>query len=380
MREEINRILRLVEEGKLDGDQASAMIDALDQAERRGQREPDKPARAGERRGRRRRDRQGGGGAFGSLFDELGIDIGRVVEDALRGVREAASLRGVFAGAGDAWVDDTNNATLAKVEEPTGEDYKAEGNRFVVSEVARLRLTQAEFCANEMHAAALQDVEVSNGVFCDNALRGSSLTRASLTASEVTGNRLNGASMSRLAISSSVFKDNHINGARIRELDLQGAEMRSTAISGAKLKNITLIDGTTLTDVKISGVVGDDWTLAASAWSGVKVVAARVSGLTTNGANLTDCAFIVRRGHPRNRAPGTAPGRTTTEVPFEETTRIRDLTLNDVNLRDCKFTDCKFDGTSIKDIDAEGLRFVDVDFTGMVIDSVDQLKALADVA
>ena len=376
MREEINRILRLVEEGKLDGDQASAMIDALAQAERRAQHAPGRPARAGEGRNRRRR-RHGAGGAFGGLFDELGVDIGRAVEDALRGVREAASLSGVFTGAGDAWVDDTNSATLAKVEAPTGEDYKAEGNRFVVSELARLRLTHAEFCGNEMHAAALQDVEVSNGPFSDNTLSGSSFTRASLTASEVTGNRLNGASLSRLAIGSSVFKDNRINGARIRELDLQGTEMRSTTISGAKLKNITLMDGTTLTNVKISGVVGDNWTLAASAWSGVKVVGARVSGLTANGANLTDCALIVRRGHARH---GAAPGRASGEASFEETTRIRDLTLNDVNLRDCEFTDCKFDGTSIKDVDAEGLRFVDVDFTGMVIDSVDQLKALADVA
>ncbi len=379
MREEINRILRLVEEGKLDGDQASAMIDALAQAERRAQHAPDRPARAGEGRNRRRR-RHGAGGAFGGLFDELGVDIGRAVEDALRGVREAASLSGVFTGAGDAWVDDTNSATLAKVEAPTGEDYKAEGNRFVVSELARLRLTHAEFCGNEMHAAALQDVEVSNGPLCNNTLNGSSFTRASLTASEVTGNRLNGASMSRLAISSSVFKDNRINGARIRELDLQGTEVRSTTISGAKLKNITLMNGTTLTDVKISGVVGDNWTLAASAWSGVKFVGARVSGLTGNGANLTDCAFIVRRGHAAKWAHGTAPGRGSAEASFEETTRIRDLTLNDVNLRDCEFTDCKFDGTSIKDVDAEGLRFADVDFTGMVIDSVDQLKALADVA
>ena len=377
MREEMNRILRLVEEGKLDGDQASAMIDALAQAERRAQHGPDRSARVGEGHGRRRR--HAGGGAFGGLFDELGTDIGRAVEDALRGVREAGSLRGVFAGAGDAWVDDTNSATLAKVEEPTGEDYKAEGNRFVVSEVARLRLTRAEFCGNALQAAALQDVEVSNGPFSDNTLSGSSFTRASLTASEVTGNRLNGASLSRLAISSSVFKDNRINGARIRELDLQSSELRSTTINGAKLKNITLIDGCTLTDVKISGVVGDNWTLAASAWSGVKVVGARVSGLTANGANLTDCAFIVRRGHPRERVHGTAPGRASAEASFEETTRIRDLTLNNVNLRDCKFTDCKFDGTGIKDIDAEGLRFVDVDFTGMVIDSVDQLQALADV-
>ena len=371
MREEVNRILRLVEDGKLDGDQASAMIDALDQAERRAQREPHRPARSGAGRGRRRRHRHGG--AFEGLFDELGVDIGRAVEDAVRGVREAASLSGVFADAGDAWVDDTNSATLAKVEQPTGEDYKAEGNRFVVSELARLRLTQAEFCGNKMHAAALQDVEVSNGSLNDNALSGSSFTRASLTASEITGNRLNGASMSRLAIGSSVFKGNRINAARIRELDLQSSEVRSTTVNGTKLKNITLTDGTTLTDVKISGVVGDNWTLIASAWSGVKVLAARVSGLTANRANLTDCAFTGRPGH------ATAAGSFSADASREATTRIRDLALNNVNLRDCEFADCKLDGTSITDVDAEGLRFVDVDFTGMVIDSVDQLKALADV-
>ena len=235
MREEINRILKLVEDGKLTGDQASAMIDALDAADRR--------SRNSERRHRSRhaRHRRGGSRAFGGLLDELGVDIGRAVEDALRGLGDVGGLAQVFGGAdGDDWVDDTNRATLAKVEEPTGQDYKAEGNRIVVSELKRLALTQAEFCDNTMHAAALQDVEVTNGPLSRNTLRGSSLKRASLTASEVTGNTLNGASLSRLSVTSSVFADNTVNGAQIRELSMQSAEVRSTKINGSKLKDINL--------------------------------------------------------------------------------------------------------------------------------------------
>lgn len=333
MREEINRILKLVEDGKLTGDQASAMIDALDSAERRSRRSETRH----HGRERRHRHRHGGARAFGGLLDELGVDIGRAVEDALRGLSDVGGLAQVFGGAdGDDWVDETNKATLAKVEEPTGQDYKAEGNRIVVSELKRLDLTQAEFCENTMHAAALQDAEVANGPLSRNTLRGSSLKRASLTASEVTGNTLNGASLSRLSVTSSVFADNAVNGAQIRALSMQSAEVRSTKVNGSKLKDIDLTGGSRLDHVKISGVVAEGWELAGSALVRVKFA----------GSN-------------------------------DEPIRIRDLTLDGVNLNACEFAGCTFDGTTIKGVDAEDLRFVDVDFTGMTIDSAERLRALA---
>ena len=336
MREEVNRILKLVEDGKLTGDQASAMIDALDSAERRSRRSETRH----QGRERRHRHRHGGGRAFGGLLDELGLDIGRAVEDALRGVRDAGGLAYAFGGAAGAdWVDDTNSATLAKAEQPTGDDYKVEGNRLVVSELKNLDLKQAEFCDNTMHAAALHDVEVVNGPLCRNTLRGASLKRASLTASDVTGNTLNGASLNRIALTSSVFKDNSVNGAHVRELDMSSAEIRSTKIAGSKVKAVTLGDGTKLSKVKIKGVVGERWKLVASTLSGVKFAA------------LTD-----------------------------EAMRVRDLDFERVSLTGCDFVGCTFDGTTIRDVDAENLRFLGVDFTGMTIDSAERLKALATTA
>ena len=56
MREEINRILKLVEDGKLTGDQASAMIDALDAADRRSR----NSERRHQSRHARHRHRRGG--------------------------------------------------------------------------------------------------------------------------------------------------------------------------------------------------------------------------------------------------------------------------------------------------------------------------------
>ena len=382
MHEEIKRILKLVEEGKLTGEQASAMIDALEQAERRAARGPERGARASKDDRRRHGNRRRRERVFGGVLDDLGAYIGHAVDEAMRGVGKGSILRGVFvtAGVDEDWVDDTNSATLAKVEEPSGEDFKAEGNRMVVSELARLHLRQAEFCDNEMHAAALRDVEVADGPLSRNALRGSSLKRASFTASKVTGNQLNGASLSHLTVTSSVFKDNVLNGAQIRELDMQSAEIRSTTLAGAKLRNITLVDGASLTDVKISGVVGEHWKLAASHWSGVRIAAARVSGLTANAANLTDCAITTGTGHRRTWTRGRDRVGVPADLAAEEFTRVRDLTLDTVNLKGCEFIDCTFDGTTIKDVDAEGLRFVGVDFTGLTIDSVARFKALASVS
>ena len=328
MREEINRILKLVEDGKLKGDQASDMIEALRATEDR--------ARGGRRhRGRRQRHGQRG---FGGLFDELGSDLVGAVEDALRGLGGVGGLAQVFGGAtgGEDWVDESNKATLAKPEEPTGHDFKVEDNRIVVSELARLKLVQAEFCGNAMHAAALQDVEVLNGPFNRNVLRGSSLKRSSFAASDATGNEFNGASLKRLSITSSVFKDNRVNGTRIRELKMQSAEVRGTRINGSKLARITLSGGSVLDDSRINGVVADDWEADASALVRVKLA----------GKN-------------------------------DEPAHIRGLVLRGANLTDCSFVGCTFDATAIEGVTAADLRFEDVDFTGMRIGSVEQLTELA---
>ncbi len=354
VRDQINRILKLVEDGKLTGEQASEMLAALDKARRDAGRHGGGRRRAGRHRdGHHRRRHEGG---LGDFLEGVGSDLRRVVQDALRDAKASDALRGVF---DDEWVNDSNDAAFAQTEEPSGKNYRLRDNRLVVARLTDLQLDEAEFCGNELHASALQDVAVSHGVFNDNALRGSSLRRASIRRSAVTNNRC--------------------NGAQIRALSLVDSKLHSVTLNGVKLKNMMLRDGARLVDVEMSGVAASDWVLAASSWSGGKLKGATIADLSLTNASLTDCTFGNRKW-TLGRRRGDGDGDDFFDVNVELAT-IRGLSLTNVTLKGCEFINCVFQGTTIRDLELAGpLRFEGVDFTGLTVSSAEQLRKLAGTA
>ena len=351
MREEINRILKLVEDGKLTGEQASEMIAVLSEAggrarqqrgpvrhrvvEQRQRRREERQERDHERRERHRHQRRHRRGRFNDLFDDIGIDIRQVVDEALRSVNIGQTLRGMFdPGGGDPWAGDSNRATFAKAEEPTGSNHKVEDNHVVVSQIGDLRLDNAEFCGNQLHAAAVQDVAVVEGVCNDNAWRGSSLKRATVEHSTLADNQFNGTQVAKLTMGRSTFSGNKLSGVQIRELGLADSKLDGCQMHHARLRNVMLKDRAHLADVTLSDVVGNNCVLESSSWSRVTFKGTTIGGLTAEGANLVNCTFV----------------------------------------------NCKFDGTAMRNVDGENLRFEDVDFSGLTISSTAQLSALADAA
>lgn len=223
MQEEVKRILKLLEEGKLNGEQAREMINVLNDAEQRAGRG---------QRGWRHRRRRG----FESAFDGLGADVEQAVENAV------GSVLGALGGRkGDDWLDESNDAIFANAERPVGEGYQLGNNRIVVSRLAGLRLHNAQFCANEMHASALVDLHCKDCSFNDNVLRASSLKRVDLDGSDVIGNVVDGSQLAGLKLDSSSLLKNTFKGVRLKKLVLSaGANLTGTRFSGINGGGLTL--------------------------------------------------------------------------------------------------------------------------------------------
>ncbi len=350
MQDEVKRILKLLEDGVLDGEQAQTIIGVLDDAERRAERG---------RRDGSHRYRPG----LEKPFEGLGADIERAVENAV------GSVLGALGGlAGEDWLNESNDATFANAEQPVGEHYDMRDNRIVVSRLAGLRLNKAAFRGNEMHASALTELALNDASFNGNALRGSSLKRGTVERGAVNDNRLDGSQLAGLELRDSSLLENHFKGARIRALEMSGAEMRQCSFKAAKLKNVTLRNGASLADTKLSGIVGSDWTLDDSRWTDVRLRGAVVTRLVARQANFEHCNF--RNG---DGARGEVVGG-----PAAAAGVMRDLTLARVTMRGCEFSHCTFDGTVIENIElAENLRFERVDFSGRTIGALHELEALA---
>ena len=354
MQDEVKRILQLLEDGVLDGEQAQTIIGVLDDAERRAE------------RGRRdggHRHRPG----FAKPFEGLGADIERAVENAV------GSVLGALGGlTGEDWLNESNDATFANAEQPVGEHYEMRDNRVVVSRLAGLRLNKVAFSGNEMHASALTELALNDSVFVLNTFRGSSLKRGNVERGAVTDNRINGSQLVGLKLRDSSLVKNAFKGVQIRALEMSGAEMCKCSLKAAKLKNVTLGKGTSLDHVRLAGIVGRDWTLDDSRWTGVRLEGAVVTRLVAKQANLEDC--YIDYGEDGDGEDGdAAAARVDAEAGV-----MRDLTLARVTMRGCVFSHCTFDGTVIANIElAENLRFERVDFSGRTIGALHELEALA---
>jgi uncharacterized protein YjbI with pentapeptide repeats len=406
MRDEVERILKMVEEGVLTSAQASDMIAALSagveqaatgsqeaptgaQQALRGAQQPRTDTqkgtqsegepngaqhRAGEQDsqepgGRRRRhQRRGRGGSrrrrgaeasLEGMIEDIGEEIQHAVDLGTKAVRRA--IKDTVSPEG--WGDTSNAATFAKAEEPSGEDFRCEGNQLTLAQLRGLRLHRSEFCNNELNAAGVAELDVSDGAFNDNTLRGSSLNRALIEQSVVASNQFNGVALSRLTLAGSRLEQTIFNGVQIKELALAESIVRGCRLNGVKLKSVVFKADTHLHDVAFKGVMGRHWLCEGANLANVAFTGLRIDGLSLEHAGLENCSMKTQDW----------------SGPFErgDLLLVRKLKLERVVLRDCHFVDCTLDDTTLHNFHAEGLHFEAVDFTGMTISSAAELAALA---
>ena len=384
MRDEINRILKLVESGELTGEQAAQMIEAITGAaearahagqpwprERRGHGgNRERRRRGGQRRhGHRGRDhgrhrRRG----FEDLGD-LGIDIEAAVNFGADAMRRAwgDAMRG---GSGGAW-GGSNSIMFSKCEDPQGQDFRIEDNQLVVSQVMGLRMQGGEFRSNQLNAAGIRDADLRSTEFAGNGLRGSSLKEVRAEGSRISANQLNGVQIAKFTLANSAFRRNSINASQFKDLGLADARIRSSQFNAVRLRSVMLKGETSVKTVEFSAVRGRDWVFDAARLDGCAFKGISATGLIVTGARLTNCTFMADWA---GSVEASMMGR---GMDAHSPGHIRDLTLEDIELEDCEFVDCRFDRSAIRGVKAKGLRFENVDFSGLTITSKDQLTALA---
>ena len=378
MREEINRILKLVEAGELTGDQAAQMIEAITGAagawpgERRGHRdERERHHRGGghRRHGQQRRDRGGRRRPGFEDLGDLGIDIEAAVNFGADAMRRAwgDAMRGGSAGGWGA----SNSVMFSKCDNPEGKDFRVEDNQLVVSQVMDLRLDGSEFRGNQLNAAGIRGADLRGSEFNDNGLRGSSLKEVRAEGSRILANQLNGVQIAKFTLAASAFRRNSMNATQFKDLGLADARIRSSQFNAARLRSVMLKGETSLKTCEFSAVRGRDWVLDAARLDEVKFKGISATGLIVTRARLTNCTWMA------NWAESMEASMMGRGMDVQGPGRIRDFTLEDVELEDCEFVDCRFDRTAIRGVKAKGLRFNDVDFSGLTITSQDQFAGLA---
>ena len=378
MREEINRILKLVEAGELTGDQAAQMIEAITGAAGAWPGEPRHRADDRERRhrggghrrhGQQRRDRGGHRRRGFEDLGDLGIDIEAAVNFGADAMRRAwgDAMRGGSAGGWGA----SNSVMFSKCDNPEGKDFRVEDNQLVVSQVMDLRLDGSEFRGNQLNAAGVRGADLRGSEFNDNGLRGSSLKEVRAEGSRILANQLNGVQIAKFTLAASAFRRNSMNATQFKDLGLADARIRSSQFNAARLRSVMLKGETSLKTCEFSAVRGRDWVLDAARLDEVKFKGISATGLIVTRARLTNCTWMA------NWAESMEASMMGRGMDVQGPGRIRDFTLEDVELGDCEFVDCRFDRTAIRGVKAKGLRFNDVDFSGLTITSQDQFASFA---
>lgn len=399
MREEISRILAMVEDGTLTGEQATEMIAALKDYDRAGsehvEEEPsddeattearvevrveadddDDDESSRRRHGRHRRHRHRARrqsrrrSGFESIFEEAfgggrgGPGFNFRFDDGTIASALKSGLRATMGFEGDTWVNDTNDVTFAKAATPTGNGFRVENNQIVLSNLADLELTNASFSKNELHAGGITNLRVEEGSFDDNALRGSSLKSVTLESSDMLDNEWNGAQIRQLTLGRSSIKKTSFNGTQIRDLGLSKSKMKNANFNGAKLKNVVIKGNSNIKGFEFSGGMGSDWLVDGSEIIDSKFKGVVIAGLQLDHAVFENCRFTTSNWS-RN-------------IDRSDLASMRDATFKRVALRGCKFVNCRFDHATFRDFEATDLEFDGVDFSDMTIETAEALEALA---
>ena len=366
MQEEIERILKMREDGKLTREQAAEVIAALSTKDNAGRRDRDgdrgdrrhRHRRHDSRRHSRHRRRQQPFGGLERAFEDI---VKNAVNLGSSSVRDAVKFS-LKLGPED-WVNDSNTAMFAKADEPEGEDYRCDDNRINVSQIKGLHLVRAEFCNNDLNAAGIARLEITGGKFSDNAMRGSYLKRSLIEDSEVIGNQFNGVQLVGLTLGTAKLTNSRFNGAQVKDFGLANSTMDNTRFNGVNLRSVVLKADSAMNDVTVNGLMGKDWLLDNATMVNVDFKGLRITGLVLDHTRLENCTIRSTDW--------------TGQLERGDLSLVRDLTIEHSMCKNCEFIDCRFDRTTLRNVQASDLVFESVDFTDMTFESTADFARLA---
>ncbi len=389
--EPIQRVKALEATGKISAQEASRLIDAInqlaadsksteDKSERRtaaefqaaktesNDRSSDRARERHSRRDhghRRHRRQQGDRGSRHSkgfqwrwdlgdlkLNDQLGGFIAETVSNALNEMLRGDGFS-KFRGIDGRWVNDTNRAQVSHLETPSGEGFTVENNNISAAHIAKLVLNDSKFIGNSLQGGRIYDLALSNSEISDNRLHGASITESELIHSTLKDTKLSGASFDRLELRDSEIKGGEWNGANMKNVVLLGSRLIEMEINGGRFKDVRLEADTVVERLRL---VGSSWrrcTLSNTTFQDVKMSRQDVGDLVCESVVLTDVRFKSDLQKP-----------------------VKDLTMRNFQAKNVRFRDCLFDDTEFLDCTIDGLTFEKVDFSGMTITNSSEFRDL----
>jgi len=345
------------------GAEASARPNADDpRNETRSRRDRHERSESREERRRRRHRHRGrfGHESFDRVFDDLGNDIERAMGAGARTLRWA--LKSGLHVKGSDWAGDANSAVFSRADSPTGTDFVCEDNDLAVSNLRDLRLNRSTFSRNELNASSMQDLELVDSKMIGMRLRGSSIKSGLFEQAEVRDNEFNGAGLVNVTVNDGRLLGCRFNGAQVRDLGISTSGLEDGRFNGSKIKTVVVRADSLVKGLSTNGVLGRNWLFENAVVSETQFSGVRVDGLVLKRAGLERVVFKTTDWSERLEANSLG--------------LIRDLELQRVILKDCRFEDCRFDGTRFEGFDASNLTFEDVDFSGLVIKSAEELIRL----
>jgi uncharacterized protein YjbI with pentapeptide repeats len=368
MQAEIERVLELVKSGTLTTEQGAAMIAALRETTSgdgagRGPdtdraAEGDEPRHRRHRRHRHRFRRHAGGAD--DAFERVTVDVERAIDAGARSLERVLESAFSFAGRGS---DDANRRILSQAEPPAGSDYVFEGNRFTVSHLRDLRLARSTFSGNDLNAASIEGMDLTDARVTGQHLRGASIRGALIERSELADNEWNGARLSGLTLSDAGLTGSSFSGTQIRDFGVARSRIEASRVSGSKLRNLVVSNDSHAKALELRGLLGRDWLIDGSVLAQTRISGHRIDGLALKRTGFEDVEF-----------------KTTRDADLRDRGRrasMCDVVFERVVLKRCRFTDCRFDGARFEGFEASDLEFVGVDFGRARISSAAALAGFA---
>lgn len=351
MSDELQRILAMVKDGRLTEEQASRMIEALNAGK------SDRPGR--------RRERNDDSESLEDLGMSIGDEVASIIDKSLRGLNAVLGSSTRRFGPGT-WLNDSNVSVMSKLHQPEGEDYECRDNNFTVSRLADARLFGAKLCDNELHASSIKQTSIHQGEFRGNELRGSSIKDLDIDHGVLINCQMNGVQLSDVRIVRGKLDDCMFNGVQFRELGVEDSSVSECRFNGAKVNGLNITDNSTVSELKFNGVKCQDLTISSSRVDSLKLSGLTVEDLEITGSVLTGVVI-------RNKDWKEMIGRNQLPSPV-----VKDLKLDHFNGENLQFVNCNFSDTGFRNFEASNMIFTEVDFSGLTIESAEDLSKLAD--
>lgn len=351
MSEELQRILAMVKDGRLTEEQASRMIEALDTGESERPRRRRKPADDTE------------------SLEDLGISIGdevaSIIDKSLRGI--SAVLGGSTRKFGPGtWLNDSNISVMSKLHQPGGEDYECRDNNFTVSRLTDTQLFGARLCDNELHASSIKQATIHKGEFSGNELRGSSIKALDINHGALTNCQMNGVQLTDIGICRGKLDDCMFNGVQFRDLGIEDSGVVECRFNGAKVNGLNIAANSTVSELNLNGVKCQDLLISSSRVDMLKLSGLTVEDFEIKASSLTGVVI-------RNQDWKEMIGRNQLPSPV-----VKELKLDHFTGKNLQFVNCNFSDTEFRHFEAADMNFTEVNFSGLTIESAEDLSKLAD--